>query len=183
MSNLLLFLPLLGALVLHAPVLRFDLLPRLKRPLDGGRTVRGRRIFGDNKTWRGALVMGSGALLATLLLAQVAGYWTRLPVPVQAAGPLPLGLVLGLGTVLGELPNSFLKRQLGIGPGNRARGLLGIALSIYDQGDFVPLVWLMLSPIWLIPPSQIGLCFVIVVALHAIVNLIGFAIGARKTAV
>jgi hypothetical protein len=50
------FLPLLGAFIAHAPVLRFNLLSALSRPIDGGGTIRGRRIFGDNKTWRGAMV-------------------------------------------------------------------------------------------------------------------------------
>ncbi len=57
MPTLLLFLPLLGSLMLHAPVLRFNLLRCLKQPIDGGRTFRGRRVFGDNKTWRGALAV------------------------------------------------------------------------------------------------------------------------------
>ena len=51
---------MLGAVVLHAPVLRYDLLKPLKRPIDGGRGW-----FGANKTWRGALVMFTGVLLAT----------------------------------------------------------------------------------------------------------------------
>jgi hypothetical protein len=64
---LLVFVPVLGAFVAHAPVLRFDLLQRLKPPIDGGATFRGRRLFGDNKTWRGALVMSCGIVLATLV--------------------------------------------------------------------------------------------------------------------
>jgi hypothetical protein len=54
---LLTFVPVLGAPLAHAPVLRFDLLKPLKRPIDGGRTLNGRRLLGDNKTWRGAPVL------------------------------------------------------------------------------------------------------------------------------
>jgi len=52
------FLPVLGAPILHAPVLRWDLPTGLQRPIS-------RRWFGANKTWRGALVMtvGTGAPL------------------------------------------------------------------------------------------------------------------------
>jgi hypothetical protein len=181
LQSLLLFLPILGAALLHAPVLRFDLLRVLKRPLDGGRTFRGARLFGDNKTWRGAVVMGTGVVLATVALSHVDAYWSRLPAPVQQAGPLWLGILLGLGCVLGELPNSFLKRQLGIGPGMRARSATGVLLSIYDQGDFVPVVWATVAPIWRMPAREVGLAFVVVVAAHMIVNAVGFAIGARKT--
>ena len=181
--TLLLFLPLVGSLLLHAPVLRFDLLRGLKRPIDGGRTLRGRRVFGDNKTWRGALVMLSGAVLAAVLLSGVRAYWTLLPVPIQEVGPWWFGLLLGAGSVLGELPNSFLKRQLGIAPGKRAHSLRGVLLTLYDQGDFVPVVWAMLAPIWIIPPFEAALAFVVVVAVHAVVNVIGYAIGARTSRV
>jgi hypothetical protein len=51
-SGLWVIAPVLGAYVAHAPVLRFDLLRPLDRPLDAGATVRGRRVFGDNKTWQ-----------------------------------------------------------------------------------------------------------------------------------
>jgi CDP-diglyceride synthetase len=113
------FLPLLGAFIAHAPVLRFGLFPGLARPIDGGATFRGRRIFGDNKTWRGAIVMTSGVVAAACLLAQAPAYWSRLPEGIQHAGPWVFGLLLGLGAVVGELPNSFLKRQLDIGAGHR----------------------------------------------------------------
>jgi hypothetical protein len=41
--------PVLGGYLAHAPVLRFDLLHHLGRPIDGGATLRGRRLLGDNK--------------------------------------------------------------------------------------------------------------------------------------
>lgn len=44
------FLPLLGAFIAHATVLRFNLLSTLAQPIDGGATIRGRRVLGDNKT-------------------------------------------------------------------------------------------------------------------------------------
>jgi CDP-2,3-bis-(O-geranylgeranyl)-sn-glycerol synthase len=181
MRTRVLFVPLLGAPLLHAPVLRFDAFPRLKRPLDGGRTFRGRRLFGDNKTWRGALFMFSGVLVATLILSAVPGTWRRLPLPVQARSPWLLGALLGFGAVAGELPNSFLKRQLRIAPGARKQGIPGLLLSIFDQGDFVPVVWVLLAPIWMIPAGEVLLAFAAVVAVHLALNVIGFAVGARRT--
>jgi len=180
MRTLLLLVPFLGAPLLHAPVLRFDLFRRLKRPLDGGRTFRGQRLFGDNKTWRGALFMSSGVLLATLILSFVPGYWRRLPEPLQSRSPWLLGGLLGLAVVVGELPNSFFKRQLRIAPGARQRGLSGLLISLFDQGDFVPVLWLLLAPLWPIPVAELLLAFATVVAVHLVLNVIGFAIGARK---
>jgi CDP-2,3-bis-(O-geranylgeranyl)-sn-glycerol synthase len=180
-STLFLLLPILGAPLLHAPVLRFDLFRGLKRPLDGGRCFRGRRLFGDNKTWRGAIFMFAGVLGATLILSLVPGYWRRLPEPLQPRGPWLLGGLLGLGLVAGELPNSFLKRQLRVAPGARGRGVAGVLLSIFDQGDFVPVVWLLLAPLWVMPAGDLLLAFLTVVGVHLALNVVGFAIGARTT--
>lgn len=175
------FLPLLGAFLAHAPVLRFGLFPGIARPIDGGATFRGRRIFGDNKTWRGAIVMTSGVVAAACLLAQAPAYWSRLPEGIQHAGPLVFGLLLGLGAVVGELPNSFLKRQLDIGAGEQERSPVGIALVILDQGDFVLGAWLLLAPIRRMPVRGALLAFAVVVAVHMVINLLGYAIGARKS--
>ncbi len=91
-------------------------------PLDGGRTFRGRRIFGDNKTVRGIVMMVPATAAAFAIVAGVvstafgspeaSGLW-----PLTPAGYALLGAWAGLGFMLGELPNSFVKRQLGIAPG------------------------------------------------------------------
>jgi hypothetical protein len=89
------FLPVVGAPVLHAPVLRFDLLRALKVPLDGGATVRGRRVFGANKTLRGALLMSAGCVGAAALLSRWHWYRARLPEELRDR-PLVLGIALAL---------------------------------------------------------------------------------------
>ena len=172
--------PVLGAYAAHAPVLRFDLLRALAVPLDGGLTVRGRRIFGANKTWRGAVVMFIGVILTTLLVARWPAWTIHWPLPLRTH-PLAYAALLGLGFVAGELPNSFLKRQLGIQPGAQRRSVLGVALSIFDQADFVPGIWLSLAPLWLMPPAQALVVFAVAVVAHLLINVIGYAIGARKT--
>jgi hypothetical protein len=178
---LLVFVPVLGSFVLHTPVLRHDLFPTLRRPLDGGATFRGRRLFGDNKTWRGLLAMWLGVLLAALLLSRLPGYWTRLPLEIQQAGALRFGALLGLGTVLAELPNSFLKRQLDIPPGSRRLSGPTVLLVILDQGDFVLGIWLTLAPIWVMSPAQALLAFLVVAGAHQLFNFLGYLIGARRS--
>lgn len=180
MRGLLVFLPVLGAPIVHGPVLAYDLFPALKRPLDGGLTIRGRRLFGDNKTWRGALFMTGGVILAAAALSRWPWYWDHVPHAVRSAGAGVFGLLLGLGTVLGELPNSFLKRQLGIAPGTQRRSAAGTLLSIFDQGDFVLGIWLLLAPIWVMSVAQAALAFCVVAAVHMVVNLVGYRIGARS---
>ena len=173
-------LPVLGAPVLHAPVLRGDLLPGLARPLDLGLSVRGRRVFGDNKTWRGALAMGAGTVAASAALHRSAWFRARLPPEVRDAGPWRYGPLLAVGVVGGELPNSLLKRQLGIAPGRQRWTPGGIALVVFDQADFVLGVWVALLPLWRMPWRDVARAFAVVAAVHMGINVVGWAIGARE---
>jgi hypothetical protein len=183
MTALWLFLAVLGAPLLHAPVLRWDLLPALKQPLDLGATLGGRRVFGDNKTWRGALCIIAGVVLATLLLWQWGWWRDQLPGAIDESSPLLVGLLIGLGTVGGELPNSFLKRRLDIAPGQRRHSAGGIALAVLDQGDLVLGIWVALLPIWTMPVWLAAIAFAAISAIHAAINVIGYAIGARAAPV
>ena len=177
------FFAVLGAPLLHAPVLRFDLLRALKRPLDGAATLGGRRVLGDNKTWRGALCMTAGVVPATVALWQWGWWRDQLPDAVTGSSPLLVGLLVGLGTVGGELPNSFLKRRLDIAPGARRHSPLGVALAVLDQGDLVLGIWVALLPIWAMPAWLAAVAFAAVAAIHAAINVIGYAIGARAAPV
>jgi len=86
------------------------------QPLDGGRTFRGRRIFGANKTLRGFVAMIPACAVAFAALGGSApaslGLW-----PLSWLDYAALGALAGAGFMFGELPNSFLKRQLDIDPG------------------------------------------------------------------
>ena len=175
------FLPVLGAPLAHAPVLRFDLLTPLKKPIDGGRTLNGMRLFGDNKTWRGAVVMLAGVEAAALALHRVPAYRERLPPGVRRASPALTGALLGLAAVVGDLPNSFAKRRLGVAPGQRRGGPTGIALSVIDQADFVLAAWPLLAPVHRMSARETAQVFATVAAIHVPINLVGYAVGARET--
>jgi CDP-2,3-bis-(O-geranylgeranyl)-sn-glycerol synthase len=164
-------------------VLARDLLPTLKRPLDGGRTWRGRRLLGDNKTWRGALFMSAGSFGAAVALHRTARYRRRLPAPLQAAHPAAFGAAIAAGVVGGELPNSFLKRRLDLAPGTQRGGATGAALTVLDQGDLVLGIWAALAPLWRMPARDALDAFVLVSAIHAGVNVVGYRIGARSAPV
>ena len=168
------FLPALGAPLAHAPVLRWNLMPSLKRPIS-------RWLFGENKTWRGALMMTGGTVGATVALHRVPTYRQRLPEPARAS-PVVLGTLLGGACWLGELPNSFLKRRLGIAPGQQRASPAGVAISIFDQADWVPMAWLLLLPVWAMSVREAAQVFLLVAAIHVPINLIGYAIGARTAA-
>ena len=175
--------PLLVASVLSAIVLRFDLFPCVRRPIDGGHTYRGRRILGDGKTWRGVLVaivgsVGGVALQKCLLHVPV---WLPL-VDYRKIDALSFGAVMGASAMAGELPNSFVKRRLGIERGAVASGPLQAVFYVWDQVDMVTTVWPAMSS-WLRPrPVVVATSFAVAFLLHPLVSLIGYAVGARKSA-
>ena len=177
------FLPVLGAPVAHAPVLKWDLLRGLTGPVDGGRTLRGRRLFGDNKTWRGALFMTAGPTVAAVVLSRVEWYRRRLPDDVRDAPPALVGALLGLGVFAGELPNSFAKRQLDIPPGGQRRDAVGIAISLADQADFAVMALALLRPLWRWSAKDAAEVVAVVTAVHVPLNVVGYAVGARKSLV
>jgi CDP-2,3-bis-(O-geranylgeranyl)-sn-glycerol synthase len=106
-------------------------------PLDGGFRFHGRRIFGDNKTLRGFVVMVPAAAAAFALLAMLAGAGGRqLLWPLSLPAYALLGAWAGFAFMAGELPNSFLKRQRGIAPGEAPRGATAAVLHfLLDRLD------------------------------------------------
>ena len=116
------------------------------RPMDGGAVLRdGKRLLGDNKTWKGFL----GMIAITSICLAAAG-WLATNFPgVQRLSLIPFedlkfpfnawffGALWGLAYVLAELPNSYLKRRIDIAPGQNARGTKGFFFLVLDQADSV----------------------------------------------
>lgn len=165
-------LPIIAAGLVHLAVLKLDLMPGLRRrPIDGGRRFRGRRLFGDNKTWRGAVVTIGTTTLAAWGLGRLSACCWPLPtlVPFAENHPLLWGLLLGTGYIVGELPNSFAKRQIGIAPGASGQGIAGRIFWIVDQIDSLAGMLLFIAPVW--RPSLALL--VAIVALMLVAHPIG----------
>jgi CDP-diglyceride synthetase len=148
MQVLWLCLPVVIAGVLHMLVVKRQLLSWLALPLDGGLTLGGIQLLGPNKTWRGVLVMVAASAAVGALQGALGGAWAERAgwASVDALqlgggsftrGYAWLNAVFGLGYVLGELPNSFAKRRLGIAPGLHGRGLAGRLFLLLDHCDSV----------------------------------------------
>ncbi len=125
----------------HTAWLRSRFSLKFKVPLDLGMTYRGRRILGENKTLRGFMVMlpaSAGAFsLLGLIVSQNPNLATRIW-PMSPSAFALLGFWAGLGFMIGELPNSFLKRQFDIPPGGAPRHLLAKALCFaIDRYDSI----------------------------------------------
>ena len=119
--GLFLILAFVLAGVLHSLWLKNRLSQALAIPLDGGRMLRGRPILGENKTLRGFVVMIPAAALAFAVVSALLSLPQGVPPAtlwqLTPTGYAALGAWAGFGFMAGELPNSFVKRQLGILPG------------------------------------------------------------------
>ncbi len=143
-------LPVVFGGLTHVLVLKRNWFAALARvPVDGGLNVRGRRLFGCNKTWRGVITMCGATVVWTVVFDAVEtqlfpGSGLRVVDPT-VLGSTALGLLLGSGYVLGELPNSFIKRQLDIFPGMTASGRWANLSWLIDQIDSALGVLILLS--------------------------------------
>lgn len=102
---------------------KIPLINRWKAPLDFGNSWHGKRIFGDNKTWRGligAVLVGklSGIIIFHYLFPSSSLIWAAW-----------LGTLLGFGALAGDAIESFFKRQFGKKPGEK--------WFPFDQIDFI----------------------------------------------
>jgi hypothetical protein len=179
-----LFAPLLVSASLAAIVMRHDWLSALNRPIDGGSMLHGKRWLGDGKTWRGALLALTGSSLTVLVQQTLAA---QVPEALQVVDysridALAFGAALGLGAILGELPNSFVKRRLGIPRGKTTRGSLAALFYVWDQVDALIGAWPLLC-FWLEPsPALVVMSFAVALAIHPLIAWIGYLVGARETA-
>jgi hypothetical protein len=177
--------PLLVAGAIHAPVIKRNLLPALARPLDFGLTFRGERIFGSNKTWRGLLLMSAVSVLVVVVQAQlyaVGAFRSVSALDYSQTSWLVLGLALGLGYSLSELPNSFVKRRLGIPPGGVSRSRAVGGQYVVDQADSAIGGTLVLALFLWGSWGTLLLVFVVGFALHVLMDQLFFLFAVKRRA-
>lgn len=178
-----LFLPLLISAAVVGWLLRTKAFRAFPAPIDAGFSLGGRRLFGDHKTWGVALVT------VVVSVATVAAQRAAHPylggiqlIDYDRVSPIAFGAALGGGAMLGELPNSFAKRRLGIPPGSAATGWAGLLFYVWDQIDLLFGVWPLVALLWIPPVSVVVGSFALALALHPVIAFVGYAIGARRTA-
>jgi len=156
-----------------APVL-FKWLPLLNRPVDGGRMLNGKPLFGSHKTYRGFFVGIILAILTVYAQFLIQPYISdELIIKFVFEDILYVGVLLGFGALFGDLVESFFKRQIGIDDGK--------SWPVFDQIDWIVGALVLFSfyqtvdlQIWMASLIMFGL-------LHPIMNLLGYYLGIKKT--
>ena len=101
------------------------------------------------------MVIVPAAACSFLVLGTIVSSHSGLSSRVWALSPgsyTLLGLVAGLGFMLGELPNSFVKRQLGIEPGEAPDGM-GARIVFFAVDRFDSVAGMMIAIGFLVPTS------------------------------
>jgi hypothetical protein len=168
-------LPLLLSNVAHMVLVKKEGLSSWSIPLST-------KWFGPNKTYRGLLFVPMANALLFVLLQLVGGWWWEWPSPTASSPALELlgiGALYGLAYVLFELPNSWLKRRLGIAAGQSSRKFAPFFLLL-DKSDSalgVSLVFVLING------EKIGFWpfFITSVLLHASISALLLLLKIKKS--
>lgn len=175
--------------VLNMIFVKLNVCEGLKTPIDRGAVLRdGKRLFGDNKTWKGFLGMvflgGASQVIWGWICAflPVVGRNNQL---IAAHGNsfsvnLFAGLLFGLAYAVFELPNSFIKRRLDIRAGKTEKGAKGAVFYVIDQIDSLLGVVLCLSLLCPVSFGQYWLYIAVGFFTHSAVNLILYGLKIRR---
>ncbi len=152
------------------------------KPIDGGRLMRdGHRILGDGKTIRGFLagvffgtLTGVGQhILAPYLMPIMAEFVTVTPsMEYVLLMTIPVGFLLSVGTLAGDLIGSFLKRRVSVQSGGPS--------PMLDQLGFIIMALLFAYP--LLKPEGVYTVILIIITLviHWMSNALGYLLGIKK---
>ncbi len=158
-----------------APVITKKIFTSLAKPIDFGKTWKGKPIVGKNKTFRG-LIMGIVFGIAIALIQ----YWlygfeifrTISIFDYKVGSSIILGALMGFGAVFGDMFESFFKRRLGIESGK--------PWIPFDQLDFI-IFGLLFSFIIFVPPIPYTIIILVISPLgHILVNHLAFYLKIRK---
>lgn len=142
-------------------------------PVDFGRKFTDReRILGDGKTWKGLLAGLCFGSITGLIEAELC-YFAILPcLNLQF---LPLGFVLSLGTMLGDLMGSFIKRRMKI-----KRGQPSVLLDQLSFLFFALLLSIPLVPTGFFALDSLVFLIVLTYLLHVLTNIFANRLGLKK---
>lgn len=148
-----------------------------KYPMDGGRTLGGKRILGDGKTWSGLI----GGVVAASLVGVSFGFFVDSLYPTEMYG-FWVVFPLSLGALLGDICSSFFKRRSG-----RERG---VRTPLIDEYDFVLgalILTFIVQPKWVLDTfvyregwMSLLVILILIPVLHRGTNIIGYKIGMKK---
>lgn len=155
-----------------SPVI-FKFVKFLDYPVDFGKKINNKPIFGQHKTYRGLFF---GILVSIFIVFLQNIFYPKTQqislLDYSASNFWVLGFLLGFGALFGDLAKSFLKRQFGILPGQ--------PWVPFDQIDWIIGAIVFTYFYTSLKIADIALVIVIFGLLHPIANLLGFYLKIKK---
>lgn len=149
---------------------------RFNQPIDGGRTWRGRRLLGTNKTWRGLLagtIAGVVWCAIQIVIYKHSSYVRAFsPLDYSQLSILWVGFGLSIGAMIGDAFGSFIKRQKDIQPGQ--------AWFPYDQTDFIIGGIVFSLPFVRLPFVTYLILIVVWLGVHVLFGMLGYWTNTKK---
>ncbi len=129
---IILFSPVCFGGVAHMVIVKRNLFPRLNIPISP-------RWLGQNKTYRGLICVPLLTAVGAVATRSLAGH--SVPQDLRLQWPfVGHGLIVGFLYILGEIPNSYLKRRLKVYPGQLPSGVTYWGFRFLDTFDsFLPI--------------------------------------------
>lgn len=160
----------------------------LNIPIDRGHKLSdGKRIFGNNKTWKGFVGMIVFGCVFTVLwgFASHEGYLLEhnyfYANRLNTVGyNVLIGSLVGFAYALFELPNSFLKRRLDISPGKTTKGIKKIFFIFLDQADSIFGCVIVVALVYEMTLGFYLLYVLIGAATHIVINILLYFAKLRK---
>jgi CDP-2,3-bis-(O-geranylgeranyl)-sn-glycerol synthase len=173
--------------VIHVVWLRSRYSKSLGQSVDCGLSWRGHRLFGENKLVRGFVAMPPAAAASFALIAESRAWlpdWLSQGLwEMSTLDHGVLGCIVGLAFMVAELPNSFVKRQLGVAPGEApVNKALKPVFFIVDRLDSVLGALIAISVLLPIHPMTWVWVIALGAATHGAFSVLLHAVGEKKRA-
>ena len=149
------------------------------KPVDFGKSWRGKRIFGDHKTWRGligAMAVGAGVALLQWWLYKFSWAIELSILDYKSVNLWAFAFLISGGAVTGDLAAAFIKRRLNLAPG---ASFMPWDQTNYVIGSFIflePYIGRYLSGDLIVWPAV----FIMTFFLHLLFNRFGYDLGLHK---
>ncbi|MEM0127469.1 MAG: CDP-2,3-bis-(O-geranylgeranyl)-sn-glycerol synthase [Thermoplasmatales archaeon] len=148
--------------------------------IDGGKSWRGKRIFGDHKTWSGFLGGAAVGILSGIIinyLFLLLGI-RELTFSADFLLAFPMVSTLSFFSMFGDLAGSFIKRRIGKAPGSESLFLDQYPFALFALGFF----YLIFYPESVRIFTWEGAISILVVTplIHRAVNIIGYKMKVKS---
>ena len=162
---LIVLLPLLFSNILHMLLIKKGVFNSLTTPISENK-------FGKNKTYRGLVFV----TIINAIILMMMNYILQL----QVNNSFFLGAMLGLAYIIFELPNSYMKRKLGIKPGEQHKKYK-LTFSLIDKMDSAFGVTLTYSLLGYIDYKSVMMLFLLASLTHIIMSKLLVFLKIKKT--